>query len=275
MYRNRPSHSWLHPFGLVLIGTLVLCSSGCEGDDGEQGPPGPPGDPGTDSELSQGDPLPGLIVAVQSLSGGTASGGRFRVGDTIRVNFRLQKSDGSDWDSAELGSGRALVSGPTFNYQRVIAERTDLLTALVAQPDGSYSYTFPSAIPATYLAPINDSPAFGVEDGELAGQALLEGTYTVGLTFSWDFTIDGESERDSGNATVDFVLGNSGAVEHREVVKIENCNRCHDELRIHGGRREEATLCVLWISPCAGAVSGPSSSGSPWHTAQFEGPLRI
>ena len=96
------------------------------------------------------------------------------------VNFRLQKSDGSDWDIAELTSGRALVSGPTFNYQRVIAEQTDLLTASVKQADGSYTYTFASAIPATYLAPFNDTASFGPEDGELTGQALLEGTYTRG-----------------------------------------------------------------------------------------------
>jgi hypothetical protein len=28
-------------------------------------------------------------------------------------------------------------------------------------------------------------------------------------------------------------------------------------------------------APWAGAVNGPSPSGSPWHTAQFDGPLRI
>src|SRR5262249_50246623 len=155
-------------------------------------------------------------IAIQSLTGGSASGGHFRVGDVLHVNFRLQKDDGSDWDISELSTGRALVSGPTFNYQREIAEKTDLLTTCVKQADGSYTYTT-SALPATYLAPFNDSPAFGPDDGELTGQALLEGTYTLGLTFSWDFTVNGLSERDSGNGTVDFVLGNSGVVEPREV----------------------------------------------------------
>ena len=248
----------------LFLGALLLGTSGCEGDDGDQGPPGPPGDPGTDDQLEQGEAVPGLIIANVTVSGGTASGGRFRVGDTLRVNYRLQKSDGSAWDIGELGTGRALVSGPTFNYQRVIAEVTNLLTASVEQADGSYTYTFATPIPATYLAPFNDSPAFGPEDGELTGQALLEGTYTVGMTFSWDFTVDGESERDSGNATVDFVLGNSGAVESREVVKIESCNRCHVEFRIHGGRREEVALCVL----CH--VSGAEDSNPATQNASID-----
>lgn len=245
MNPNHPSPFTLPRFSLVLFGAALLGVAGCTGDDGSTGPQGPPGDPGTNSDLAQGDDLPGLAIAIQSLSGGSASGGRFRVGDTLRVNFRLQKGDGSDWDIAELSSGRALVSGPTFNYQRVIAERTDLLTAAVEQPDGSYTYTFPVPLPATYLAPFNDTGAFGPEDGELTGQALLEGTYTVGLTFGWDFKVDGASKRDADNATIDFVLGNSGNPEPRQVVTIENCNRCHSELRIHGSRREDASLCVL------------------------------
>jgi hypothetical protein len=130
----RSVRSPIRSLGLVLLGALLFATSGCAGDDGDQGPPGPAGNPGTDDELEQGDDLPGLVVAIQSLTGGSASGGLFRAGDTIRVNYRLQKTDGSDWDLAELSSGRALVSGPTFNYQRVMLEVTDLLTASVKQP---------------------------------------------------------------------------------------------------------------------------------------------
>jgi OmcA/MtrC family decaheme c-type cytochrome len=255
----------------VLLACSLIGSTSCKGEDGDQGPPGPPGDPGTETELSQGDELPGLHVVVQSMSGGSASGGRFRVGDTPRVNFRIQKADGSDWDISELSSGRALLSGPTFNYQRVIEEQTDLVTAAVEQSDGSYTYTFPVAIPSTYLAPFNDTPAFGADAGELAGQALLEGTYTVGLTFSWDFTVDGESERDSGNATFDFVLGESGSVEPREVVTIENCNRCHDNLEIHGGRRQDVSLCVMCHTSGAEDSNDPSvGGGTPGVSIDFK-----
>jgi hypothetical protein len=248
MKLNRTSSQRLVTAAFVLSSLGLFGVVGCTGDDGEQGPPGPPGppgDPGTDNELEAGEEPPGLVIAVQSVTGGTASGGRFRPGDDVRVNFRLQKSDGSDWDISELGSGRALVSGPTFNYQRVLLEQTNLITESVSHSDGSYHYTFPTSLPATYQPPLNDTPTFGPDDGELTGQNLLDGTYTVGLTFSWDFTVDGESERDSANATFDFVVGQSGSVVPRQVVTVENCNRCHDTLNIHGGRREEITLCVL------------------------------
>ena len=258
------------PLCLVLFGAAYLGASGCSGEDGDTGPPGPPGDAGTDSELDQGDDVPGLTVTVLSISGGSGSGGSFRAGDRPRVNFRLQKSDGSDWDIAELGSGRALVSGPTFNYQRVIAEQTDLLTASVKQNDDSYTYTFPVPIPSTYLAPFNDTASFGPEAGELTGQTLLEGTYTVGLTFGWDFTVDGEDERDSGNAIANFRIG-SGGIEPREVVKIENCNRCHDQLRVHGGRREEATICVLCHTAGAEDKNDPAvGGGTPGVSIDFK-----
>src|SRR5262245_30822910 len=64
--------------GIVLV--AAFSAAACTGDDGDQGPPGPPGPPGpvgTDDELTQGDPLPGVVLSAVSLTGGTASGGRF------------------------------------------------------------------------------------------------------------------------------------------------------------------------------------------------------
>src|SRR5262249_161581 len=176
MNSSVPAHAAISLARALLVLSLAALA-GCTGDDGDTGPAGPPGSPGTDTDLSQGDALPGLNVAIQSVKGGHASGGRFEVGEKRVGNFRLTKDDGSDWDIAQLSSGRALLSGPTFNYQRVIAEQTDLVTKAVKQSDGSYTYTFPTPIPATYLPPIGDTPAFGPDDGELAGQPLLEGTY--------------------------------------------------------------------------------------------------
>jgi hypothetical protein len=149
----------------------------------------------------------------------------------------VTKDDGTDWRASELDLGRILVSGPTSNYQRVLAERSDLVTAARTNADGSMSYTFADPIPATYLPPLNDSDSFDEQDGELAGQALASGTYTVGLYVAWNYTVEDESFRDPANATVDFLLGDAPALEHREVVKLDNCNRCHSTLQAHGGTR--------------------------------------
>jgi len=266
---QNPTFDRLLPSLAALI--FALAAAGCSGDDGDTGPAGPPGDSGTNTDLTQGDDVPGLEASIVSLSGGTAPGGRFRPGDTLRVNFRLQKGDGSDWDIAEMSAGRTLVSGPTFNYQRVIAEQSDVLSRAVAQADGSYTYTYAMPLPAAYLAPLNDTPAFGPEDGEMTGQALLEGTYTLGLYFSWDYTVDGATKRDADNATVDFVIGNSGTVESRQVVKRENCNRCHDDLQVHGSRRKDVALCVLCHT--AGAEDGNDPAvlaGTPGVSIDFK-----
>lgn len=245
---SRSSRSASLRYVAALGGALLLAVAACSGDDGEQGPPGPPGppgEPGTETDLSQGDSTPGIEVEITSLSGGTGPGGNFLPGNVITMRFRVTKDDGSDWDIREFASGRTLLSGPTFNYQRVVAQLSDVVTRAVAQSDGSYTYTFAAPIPATYLAPFNDTADFDETDGEMTGQALVDGTYTLGLYFDWDFTLDGNGHDAAGETTYDFLIGDGGTVESRTVVSEANCNRCHQDLQFHGGSRHGVTLCLL------------------------------
>jgi hypothetical protein len=231
---------------LALALSVALVGGCSDGDDGAQGPAGPPGGGGsTSTEIVQGDDLPGIELVITGLRGGSGAGGRFLPGDRITFDFTVEKSNGDEWDLSEFGRARALVSGPTSNYQRVIAEVTDLATAAVENPSGGYSYTFAVAIPSTYLAPYNDSASFGLSDGELTGQPLLNGTYTLGAYVAWDYTVEGDAYRDAGNATFDFVIGNTGSVESRAVVGQENCNQCHSDLQAHGQMRHSVTLCLM------------------------------
>jgi hypothetical protein len=129
------------------------------------------------------------VLSIASVAGGSGAGGAFRAGDTIAVTFSAKKNDGSSWTASELSDGHVLVSGPTFNYQRVIADQSDLLTAARANADGTYTYTFATRFPSVYLAPYHDSAAFGALDGELQGQPLLDGTYSVGIYCHWNYTV--------------------------------------------------------------------------------------
>ena len=234
-------------FGALLV-LVAIVGSSCEGDDGAAGPAGPPGPPGpvgTNQDLAQGDNVPGLIATILSVSGGTGTNGAFLVGDRVTVNYTLKKTNTTDWDISELSGGSAMVSGPTFNYQRVIAEQNDLIDGSVQNADGSYTYTFVPQLPATFLAPFFDTPSFGPDDGELTDQPLLDGTYTVGFTIGWNYTVDGEFKHDTANATFDFLFGSATTLAHREVVTLGNCNRCHEHLRVHGGTRNDVKLCVM------------------------------
>lgn len=241
----------------ILIGALGAALA-CSGDDGRDGADGqnPPDEP-TPTELEQGDEAPGVVLEVVALSGGSGAGGTFQVGDTVSVRYTVEKSNGDPWMLSEFSYGRIMISGPTFNYQRVIPEKSDVLTRSVENSDGSFTYTFANAIPAVYAAPYNDSASFGLDDGELTGEALLNGTYTVGLYMAWAYTVEGEGHRDSGNVTADFLIG-TGALQPREVVAQDNCNQCHESLRAHGELRRDVKLCVL----CHTAGSEDKNVGS-------------
>jgi OmcA/MtrC family decaheme c-type cytochrome len=253
---------------LFALGAALLLSWGCAGDTGPQGPPGDTGP--TDTHVERGQPPPGVNVAILQISGGSGSGGNFRVGNQVRVTYTLTKNDGTAWKLAEMGFGKMLVSGPTFNYQRVLPEVSDVATASVENADGSFTYTFADPIPATYAPPYNDTPSFGPGDGELTGEALLDGTYTVGLYFGWDYTVDGQPFRDVGNVEKNFLFGGAVTIDPREVVKQENCNQCHESLQAHGGMRRDVGLCVLCHTAGAEDKNDPSvANGTPGVSVDF------
>jgi len=218
---------------------LALALAACEGDKTVVVPPPPGGGPDdpTSTVVQPGEEAPELRVAIAGLLGASGPGGVFVPGDVPTVRFTVTKADASPWQLVELVSGEALISGPSFNYQRVVPLRTDVRAAAVDEGGGTWRYVFAGGLPATYLPPLNDSAAFGVDAGELTGQPLLDGTYTVALSFAWDYTVLGVPYRRVGEATLDFpVGGGAGALAPRAVSSQDHCNRCHGELRAHDGR---------------------------------------
>jgi hypothetical protein len=233
-----------------LIGVAV--ATACEGDKGD------PGEDGMDaiSPLGPADDLPGVNVVITSMTGGTVVGGAFKPGDTITVNFTLEEDDGEPIDLDTLNRSSIYVSGPTFNYQRVIISRSDVKDVAVDLGNGSYRYRYPVPIPTVYEEPINFDPMD--TDDVLAGQALLDGTYTVAMEARKTFEILGESFRDVGNASADFRVQGAMMIEPREVVTLANCNECHGELRFHGGNRNDITNCLLCHTAGANGHDGVS-----------------
>ena len=271
-----PSVSLATPRSTLLAATLLLLPAylaGCTGDTGSTGPAGPPGGGGgtpTSTEVARGEDAPGIHVTILSLGGASGPGGAFRVGDHMSFTFSVTKTDGSDWDLTEMNYGRALVSGPSFNYQRVLPEVTNVATAAVDNEDGTWTYTFSSAIPAVYAAPLNDSASFGAADGELTGEDLLSGTYTLGLYFGWNYTVGEDSYRDAGNATQDFLFGSATTIDERAVVQQENCNVCHTSLRAHGELRRNVKLCLLCHTAGSEDRNNTTAGGTPGVSIDFK-----
>lgn len=254
---------------------------GAPGDPGENGPQGPQGPSGDiDAGLEHGDPtpaalgdlehLPGLAITMVELDGGTGTGGNFLPGDTITVTFTLTDGAGERIPLDALSEAAALVSGPTTGFQRVIPLTADVIERAEWNVDGSYTYAFATPLPATYLAPYNDTAAFGADDGERTGEALAAGTYTVAIEGVRLYEHDGEIVPDAANGLASILVGTATAIDTREVVKTESCNVCHDKLEAHGGRRVEAAYCVTCHT--AGAEDGNDAAiagGTPGVTIDF------
>src|SRR5688572_27669342 len=114
--------------GLAVPRALVLAArAGDDGPAAPTGPPSPPGPPGaTSSELEPSEDPPGVVVEVLELTGGSGASGSFQSGDTLALRFRVDKDDGTPWNLGDMEFARALVSGPTFNFQRVLPEVDDV-----------------------------------------------------------------------------------------------------------------------------------------------------
>jgi len=103
---------------------------------------------------------------------------------------------------------------------------TDSGGTLVTNADGTYSYTFKTAMPGT---------------------AAAGATVTVGMTASRNLT-DFDLGTDYANATSSFVIG-GGTPTVREVVTTATCNKCHSQIAFHGGSRRTMEICILCHVP--------------------------
>ncbi len=276
---NREFRAWATACGLLAVLALAGCSGG--GSDGATGPAGPSGPPGPagpagpaganplDTVIGDLEPLPGVNVVITSVT--DATGGTLAVGDLVTVRFTVKTDAGVDLDVTKVGGAQIYLSGPTDNYQRVLLPQTDIATRAVNEGGGVWAYTFTTPIPSVYPAPLNDTASFGAADGELQGQPLLDGTYTVGLQMYFYYDVGGVATRDAGSNVKDVLFGAASTISHREVVANANCNVCHTELRAHGGSRVDVQLCVLCHT--AGSEDknvATAAGGTPGVTVDFK-----
>jgi OmcA/MtrC family decaheme c-type cytochrome len=138
---------------------------------------------------------------------------RIRPGDTQYTSYVLRT-----FNSAALGTVQDPWSDPA---NATNSAYTDL-------GNGVYKYTFAAQLPANFD---------------------LNSTTTLGVQAARDLTSFGLS-RYKANVTIDFVPSGTPVTQVRDVVRIENCNQCHNPLAWHGGGdRIDTKLCVLCHTP--------------------------
>lgn len=256
---------------LSLILAVILSIMGCveQGPQGEQGASGPPGPPGevvtvttpppdvaplpSDTGLTTRQAQPRvhfdravLPAEIPQVEVGPGSPARVTVAfnltddngtpidrsvlDTLRFSLshlEVEPQTGlTHWSSDILRTQRSTITGITVTQpndeNNTPTSSTGTFTAL---GNGVYRYTFAARLPAGF------DPTR---------------TYRIGVQ-ARRTPVSGRSFVD--NATLDFRPDGGTRLVTRDVVKTENCQRCHAPFAFHGGIRTEVKVCVQCHTP--------------------------
>jgi OmcA/MtrC family decaheme c-type cytochrome len=238
MARNK--HFPVRIAALMLLGLLLgACAgddgkSGTDGTAGPAGPAGPPG-PSTGSGIPIGSTAK-INIAVTGIAV-PAGGGAPVVSLTLTndleqglrdlpagdIRFALsQLSPGANGGSSEWQS---YVTRPSGAFVQADAERGSAGT-FVDNGDGTYAYTFASALTAYPAGPVFDATKTHRLGIEIRGQAPI-----------------------ASNGIIDFVPAGGAPLFERKIVDNDTCNACHDRLEFHGGPRTDVEYCVTCHNP--------------------------
>jgi OmcA/MtrC family decaheme c-type cytochrome len=290
--------------GLVLLATAFVAIAACQGekgpqgvggDKGDQGAPGAPGSPGAPGapggQGPKGDPgqpgAPGVFVPPGTSTVGLVVRDVVATADAqnrVTVSFNLTDVGGLPIDLAGKYSVNTAIQ-PRF-----------ALAYISTADDGSvlpYTVLTKSGTPAQ---PTAFNPASGATNGVLVANATpgsyaytfpasaaldatkLGNTHTVWIQIARQTDLD-DPQNTRGftavNAEHNFVpSGGTAPVARRELVKTENCSKCHSSFRPEGlvsngfhssgvpagAQRLEAAFCNVCHNP--GRTSNPAANSS-------------
>ncbi|HXV39402.1 MAG TPA: OmcA/MtrC family decaheme c-type cytochrome [Steroidobacteraceae bacterium] len=137
----------------------------------------------------------------------------------------------SQWQSYVSRTSGAARQGTT---------ETAAAARFVDNGDGTYQYTFASALTAYTAAPAYDANKTHRLGIEIRNQAPI-----------------------TGNGIFDFVPAGGAPTFTRLIVDNDTCNACHDVLNFHGGARTDVEYCVTCHNP-------PSIDGDTGNTVDMK-----
>ena len=223
--------------------------AGPQGEPGAQGASGAAGEDGSDGEDGVADY--GLIKAEMGLVVAAVDAG---IGLDRKAWITLEISDpfGLPIDPEDIGIRFMLASITVDETTGQTAYKNYFLDEDVGS---SYTYNGQTIEPAlaTWDNPDRDS------GGEWDEESTGVWTYTFGKTVPADYDTsathvlglyaDKDARASISNILYAFVPDGSDVEQTRLISETESCNSCHDPLSLHGGTRQEVTLCLLCHNP--------------------------
>jgi OmcA/MtrC family decaheme c-type cytochrome len=172
-------------------------------------------------------------------------------GQKPTVVFKLTENDGTVLNPANFGTSSSLnvlLGGPTTDYAAP-PFREKASTAAFA--NGQATYTFTNAIPA---------------DAKGSWAVAIEAKRSVDLTKA-SGSVETTYTEGAVNPIFYVAVTDSSPQPRRNVVVLDNCNKCHDRLATlasHGGQRIAIEECVLCHNPNGSDVDDrPGDQGAP------------
>jgi OmcA/MtrC family decaheme c-type cytochrome len=165
------------------------------------------------------------------------------------VTFRVANGDGSLVQPSELARLRFVVGGPTTDY--TVDFREDAADGTTVSGD-TLIHTFVEPIP-------EDATGTWAIAGEASREVTIDNGTADGLVVS----------EPAFNPIVYVAVTDQEPIERREVVTTDNCNRCHDVLAFHGGRRLNVQECLICHNPTL-TDEGEREPGDPAESGHMK-----
>ncbi len=180
--------------------------------------------PGAHTMPTKSKQLAGLNVSITGVANATAGG-------NPQVTFTVTDNGGNAVDASKLDRLFLTVAGPTTDYTTAPPWQEDARQATPG-PNG-YTYTLKRSLPA------DASGTWAV------GAEAFRNLSISGPIFAASFPV----RETAFNPVYYFAIGGGDVVPRRQVVDVNKCNVCHDQIRTHGGARRNTEYCVMCHNP--------------------------
>ena len=187
---------------------------------------------GAHLELYKSAQLPGYVVEFIEIT-------NTNPGDKPTVTFSLGGKN-AKYNPADMNRLRFVITGPNEDFSYYVRE--DVGSEAIAKGEGTWNYTFNTALPMD-----------------------AEGSYTISMEgrieAEVDFGNEVSTERDyAENPYMAFAVTDATVMQRRKVVDDAKCENCHANLRLHGGNRHDPQYCNTCHTPDLVDIATPAES---------------